>query len=77
VKVTSPGRRPTPQCLETLIYIFNSYFAAEIIGNVLEIEPRRWRRPRRIDFSNNKERVAQFKKKYDKFDWTAMIGVQS
>nr|GAT50631.1 complexed with Cdc5 protein cwf19 [Mycena chlorophos] len=53
---------------------FPRYFAGEIIGNVLELEPRKWRRPKRIDFWSNKERVAQFKKKYDKFDWTAMIG---
>lgn len=50
------------------------YFAGEIIGNVLELEPRKWRRPKRIDFRSNKERVAGFKKKYDKFDWTGMIG---
>jgi hypothetical protein len=50
------------------------YFAGEIIGNVLELEPRKWRRPKRIDFRNNKERVSEFKKKYDKFDWTGMIG---
>jgi hypothetical protein len=54
--------------------IFNSYFAGEIIGNVLELETRRWRRPRRIDFRSNQDRVAQFKKKYNKFDWTGMIG---
>ncbi|KAJ7505481.1 CwfJ C-terminus 1-domain-containing protein-like protein [Mycena galericulata] len=53
---------------------FPSYFAGEIIGNVLELEPRKWRRPKRIDFRSNKERVAEFKKKYDKFDWTGMIG---
>ncbi|RDB18086.1 CWF19-like protein 2 [Hypsizygus marmoreus] len=53
---------------------FPSYFAGEIIGNVLDIEPRRWRRPRKIDFRTNNDRVAQFKKKYDKFDWTGMIG---
>ncbi|KAL5520023.1 hypothetical protein ACEPAG_1683 [Sanghuangporus baumii] len=53
---------------------FPKYFAAEIIGNVLDLEPRRWRRPRRIDFRFNKERVSKFKKKYDKFDWTGMIG---
>jgi hypothetical protein len=51
-----------------------SYFAGEIIGNVLELEPRRWRRPRRIDFRSNRDRVAQFRKSYDKFDWTGMIG---
>ncbi|KIY45639.1 hypothetical protein FISHEDRAFT_48891 [Fistulina hepatica ATCC 64428] len=53
---------------------FPKYFAGEIIGNVLELEPRKWRRPKRIDFHNNKRRVAEFKAKYDKFDWTGMIG---
>ncbi|KAG6845123.1 hypothetical protein H0H87_000550 [Tephrocybe sp. NHM501043] len=53
---------------------FPSYFAGEIIGGVLELEPRRWRRPKRLDFRLNKDRVLQFKKKYDKFDWTGMIG---
>ncbi|KAF8895271.1 CwfJ C-terminus 1-domain-containing protein-like protein [Infundibulicybe gibba] len=56
---------------------FPSYFAGEIIGNVLEIETRRWRRPRRVDFRSNKERVARFKKGYDQFDWTGMIGRES
>ncbi|THU88150.1 hypothetical protein K435DRAFT_680387 [Dendrothele bispora CBS 962.96] len=45
-----------------------------IIGNILDLEVRIWRRPRKIDFHSNKERVAKFKKKYDKFDWTGMIG---
>ncbi|KAL1950615.1 hypothetical protein VTO73DRAFT_5739 [Trametes versicolor] len=52
---------------------FPRWFAAEIIGNVLDIEPRRWRRPHRIDFWQNKDRVKKFKAKYDKFDWTGMI----
>ncbi|KAJ7601069.1 CwfJ C-terminus 1-domain-containing protein-like protein [Mycena floridula] len=52
---------------------FPRYFAAEIIGNVLEIEARKWRRPKRIDFRMNKERVAKFKKSYSKFDWTHLI----
>lgn len=52
----------------------HSYFAGEIIGNLLELEPRRWRRPRRVDSHHNKERVSKFKAQYDKFDWTAMIG---
>ncbi|KAF5360647.1 hypothetical protein D9756_004848 [Leucocoprinus leucothites] len=53
---------------------FPRYFAGEIIGNVLEIEPRRWRHPRKLDFRSNKERVKGFKKMYDRFDWTGMIG---
>ncbi|KAH9480566.1 Pre-mRNA-splicing factor cwf19 [Psilocybe cubensis] len=52
---------------------FPWYFAGEIIGNVLELEARRWRRPRRIDLRRNNERVAEFKKKYTKFDWTGML----
>ena len=52
----------------------NRYFAAEIIGNMLDLEPRRWRRPKRVDLRHNKERVTKFRKKYDKFDWTGMIG---
>ncbi|EJC97994.1 uncharacterized protein FOMMEDRAFT_129928 [Fomitiporia mediterranea MF3/22] len=53
---------------------FPKYFAAEIIGNMLDLEPRRWRRPKRVDFRYNRERVEKFRKKYDKFDWTGMIG---
>ncbi|KAF9816911.1 hypothetical protein IEO21_03785 [Rhodonia placenta] len=53
---------------------FPRYFAGEIIGNLLDLEPRRWRRPRRVDFYQNRERVAKFKSKYDKYDWTGMIG---
>ncbi|KAF8967089.1 CwfJ C-terminus 1-domain-containing protein-like protein [Flammula alnicola] len=52
---------------------FPFYFAAEIIGNVLELEARRWRRPRRVDLRKNTERVAEFKKKYSQFDWTGML----
>ncbi|KAF8584700.1 hypothetical protein K439DRAFT_1345402 [Ramaria rubella] len=52
---------------------FPQYFAAEIIGNQLDVEPRRWRRPRRIDLYSNKERVSTFKVKYRQFDWTEMI----
>jgi hypothetical protein len=54
--------------------IGGSYFAGEIIGNVLDLEARQWRRPKRIDFRSNKERVVDYKKKYEKFDWTGMIG---
>jgi len=53
---------------------FPQYFAAEILGNMLDVEPRRWRRPRRVDYRHSKERVAKFRQKYDKFDWTGMIG---
>ncbi|KZT28863.1 hypothetical protein NEOLEDRAFT_1129124 [Neolentinus lepideus HHB14362 ss-1] len=53
---------------------FPRYFAAEIVGNLLDLEPRRWMKPRRIDFTQNKRRVAEYQKKYSKYDWTGMIG---
>lgn len=49
------------------------YFAGEIVGNLLELEPRRWRHPRRLDFGRNKERVTNFRKRFDRFDWTGLI----
>ncbi|QRV77385.1 complexed with Cdc5 protein cwf19 [Ceratobasidium sp. AG-Ba] len=52
---------------------FPRYFAAEIIGNILDIEPRRWRRPRREDFRVNERRVEMFREKFEKFDWTRML----
>jgi hypothetical protein len=54
------------------LYFFR-YFAGEIIGNLLELEPRRWRRPRRVDWREQKNVVEDFKKKYLPFDWTGMI----
>ncbi|KAM0790527.1 hypothetical protein ACM66B_003397 [Microbotryomycetes sp. NB124-2] len=53
---------------------FPKWFAQEIVGNLIELEPRRWRKPKRIDFRNNKDRVDKFRKTYDKYDWTKMIG---
>ncbi|KAE9405759.1 hypothetical protein BT96DRAFT_915963 [Gymnopus androsaceus JB14] len=54
---------------------FPRYFAAEIIGNVLEIEPRKWRRPRKIlGGTKDKERVKEWRVWYDKYDWTGLIG---
>ncbi|KZW01458.1 hypothetical protein EXIGLDRAFT_602781 [Exidia glandulosa HHB12029] len=52
---------------------FPRYFAAEIIGNLLDLPPRLWRHPKRVDAVQNKQRVQTFKKKYDKFDWTPML----
>ncbi|KAG9315636.1 CwfJ C-terminus 1-domain-containing protein-like protein [Chiua virens] len=53
---------------------FPRYFAGEIIGNVMDVEPRRWRRPRRMDHRHHKDRIDNFRKKYDKYDWTGLIG---
>ncbi|OJA13897.1 hypothetical protein AZE42_11691 [Rhizopogon vesiculosus] len=53
---------------------FPRYFAGEIIGNVLDLEPRQWMRPRRIDYRHSKDRIQRLKKKYEQYDWTGMIG---
>jgi hypothetical protein len=53
------------------------YFAGEIIGNVLDLEPRRWMRPRKIDYRHSKDRIQRLKKKYEKYDWTGMIGKET
>ncbi|KAG9010213.1 hypothetical protein FRB94_010912 [Tulasnella sp. JGI-2019a] len=52
---------------------FPKYFAAEILGNQLDIEPRKWRRPKKMDTRGNKERVTKFKTGYSKYDWTHLI----
>ncbi|KAF5315447.1 hypothetical protein D9619_007008 [Psilocybe cf. subviscida] len=52
---------------------FPLYFATEIIGNQLDLEARKWRRPRKVDTRRYKERVEDFKKMYKKFDWTGML----
>lgn len=49
------------------------WFATEIIGSMLELEPRQWRKPRRLDFRQNQARVEAFRKGYAKFDWTKQL----
>jgi len=56
---------------------FSRFFAQEIIGNVLEVEPRLYRKPRRMDRRLNEERVKAFRKTYDKYDWTKMLAQTS
>ncbi|KAJ3981986.1 CwfJ C-terminus 1-domain-containing protein-like protein [Lentinula detonsa] len=56
---------------------FPRYFAAEIIGNVLDFEPRKWRRPRKVlGGSKDKDRSKEFRTMYERYDWTGMIGTE-
>lgn len=57
----------------TLTLTLGRYFAAEILGNQLDVEPRKWWRPRRMDVKGNKGRVAKFNAAYSKYDWTHLI----
>lgn len=62
---------------------FPRYFAAEIIGNLLELEPHKWRKPKRIGRHHahptstrlNQERVKRFLNDlgYSKYDWTGLL----
>ncbi|GAA5884276.1 hypothetical protein JCM6882_002206 [Rhodosporidiobolus microsporus] len=52
---------------------FPSYFAQEIIGNLLSLPPKSWRKPRRLDRRDNAKRVEDFRKKYDRYDWTKAL----
>ncbi|GAA5830440.1 hypothetical protein JCM3766R1_002720 [Sporobolomyces carnicolor] len=52
---------------------FTRYFAQEIIGNLLDLPPRAWRKPKRLDRRDNGKRIDAFKKKYDEYDWTKML----
>lgn len=49
------------------------YFAAEIVGGMLELEPRKWRKPRRVDYKRNKERASRLGNKFHKYDWTLQL----
>lgn len=40
---------------------------------MLDLAPRQWRKPRRIDPRQNPTRVQAFRRKYDQFDWTKML----
>lgn len=46
---------------------FATHFAAEVIGGILDIEPRRWRKPR-SNFHRNKNEVLQMKAEWKKWD---------
>ncbi|GAA97213.1 uncharacterized protein L969DRAFT_91938 [Mixia osmundae IAM 14324] len=52
---------------------FTRYFAHEIIGSLLELEPRAWRKPRRAKQSEEASRIQAFKTHYDAYDWTKVL----
>jgi len=52
------------------VQTFPSNFAQEIIGGMLDLDPRLWRHPRREAFDDQKSRVLDFAQKWRKFDFT-------
>lgn len=57
---------------------FEPWFAAEVVGNLLDLEPRAWRRPKRLQHDPRRADELQraFVKKWDAFDWTKMLRQQ-
>lgn len=53
--------------------LFPHYFGKEILGGMLDLEPRRWRKPRRENFEEHKKKVLQFAEWWEPFDWTKRI----
>jgi len=49
------------------------YFAAEIIGNIVGVEPRKWRNPRTIDLAQNKDRARALGTKFQPYNWTVQL----
>lgn len=55
------------------IFLRCRYFAQEIIGNLLDLPPKAWRKPKRLDRRDQGKRIEAFREKYDKYDWTKML----
>lgn len=52
---------------------FPRYFAAEIIGSMLDLEPRKWRKPRRVDLAQNKPRASKLGNRFQPYNWTLQL----
>lgn len=50
---------------------FPKYFAQEIIGSLLDLEPYKWRRPRHVQ--GMAQHLARFRASWAPFDWTNLV----
>ncbi|XP_023648215.2 CWF19-like protein 2 [Paramormyrops kingsleyae] len=53
---------------------FPHYFGKEILGGMLDLEPRRWRKPMRENFDDQRKKVLQFAQRWKPFDCTKTDG---
>ncbi|XP_015747984.1 PREDICTED: CWF19-like protein 2 [Acropora digitifera] len=53
--------------------LFPHYFGKEILGGMLDLEPQRWRKPRKENFEEHKNKVLRFGEWWEPFDWTKKI----
>lgn len=52
---------------------FPHYFGKEIVGGMLDLEPRLWIRPPKESFGLHKKKVLKFSESWKKFDWTSKV----
>jgi len=52
---------------------FPFYFGKEIIGGMLDLEPRMWRKPPKESFEQHKGKVLHFAECWKPYDWTARL----
>lgn len=52
---------------------FPSYFAKEIVGGMLDIEPRLWLKPPKQSFEKQKRKVSKLSEWWEPYDWTQKL----
>eukprot|EP01134_Creolimax_fragrantissima_P002608 CFRG2608T1 len=52
---------------------FNHFFGKEIVGGMLDLEPRSWLKWRKESFSHQKQKVLEFSKEWQPYDWTRTL----
>lgn len=52
---------------------FPTWFGKEVIAGIMDLPPNLWRRPKAIPTKENRRRIEEFNKKWEKYDWTKML----
>ena len=52
---------------------FPSYFGKEIIGGMLDLAPKLWRKPERESIDHQTHRATQFAQMWEQYDWTKQL----
>ena len=53
--------------------LFPQHFGREVVGGLLDLEPRLWLKPRRDDFEKQKAKVLQLSQWWEPYDWTQRL----
>lgn len=52
---------------------FPHYFAKEVVGGLLDVEPRLWLKPPKENFENQKSKACKFSDWWSQYDWTKKL----